>query len=202
MIWNRNTSYRKFQGHLVNSLKLDSWTWTATVGDKVGDNEFCNRIESNLDFWALWDLMKSTRRVLSVQLLLLLKAISQHWYYEQIGRWQMLFSEGKGKIMCLVARREANDYVLNETAIQHTAKEKTFGSHCGKNMETISPVQNSRKGKSKRGCVAPARCSGWVPWVLLVLWINSHWPQKQGSHSAGQGVLIPKRRVPAPRHSG
>lgn len=58
--------------------------------------------------------------------------------------------------MCLVARREANDDVLNETAIQHAGQEKTFGSHCGKNMETISPVQKSRKGKSKRGCVAPA----------------------------------------------
>lgn len=58
--------------------------------------------------------------------------------------------------MCLVARREANDYVLNETAIQHAGQEKTFASHCGKNMEAISLVQNSRKGSSKRGCVVPA----------------------------------------------
>ena len=68
----------------------------------------------------------------------------------------MPFSEGTGKIMCLVARSEANDYVLNETAIQHADQEKTFGSHCGKNMEIISPVQNSSKGKRKRGCVVPA----------------------------------------------
>lgn len=61
------------------------------------------------------------------------------------------FQWRRSKIMCLVARREANDYVLNETAIQHAGQEKTFGSHCGKNMETISPVQNSRKGKSRRG---------------------------------------------------
>lgn len=76
----------------------------------------------------------------------------------------MPFSEGTGKIMCLVARSEANDYVLNETAIQHAGQEKTFGSHCGKNMETISPVQNSNKGKSERGCAVAARCSSWVPY--------------------------------------
>lgn len=69
----------------------------------------------------------------------------------------MPFSEGTGKIMCLVARSKANDYVLNETAIWHADQEKTFGSHCGKNMETISPVQNS--SNSKRGCVVPVQCS-------------------------------------------
>lgn len=37
-----------------------------------------------------------------------------------------------GKITCLVAMSAANDYVLNETAIQHADQEKTFGSHCGK----------------------------------------------------------------------
>lgn len=44
----------------------------------------------------------------------------------------MPFSEGRGKIVCLVARSEANDDVRNETTIQHADQEKTFGSHCGK----------------------------------------------------------------------
>jgi len=65
--------------------------------------------------------------------------------------------------MCLVARSETNDDVLNETAIQHADQEKTFGSHCGKNMETINLVQNSSKGRSKRCCAVPAQCSSWMP---------------------------------------
>ena len=60
----------------------------------------------------------------------------------------MPFGEGRGNIIHLVGRGEANDDVLNETAIQLAGREKTFGSHCGKNMENISPVQNSSKGRS------------------------------------------------------
>lgn len=135
--------------------------------------------------------MKSTGRKPSVLLLLLLLllwlllAILQHRYcYERMNRWQMPFSEGTGKITCLVARSEANDYVLNETAIQHADQEKTFGSHCGKNMETISPVQKSRKSKSKRGFVLFLHdalvgcliCKFFFS--FLVLWLRSRWSPK------------------------
>lgn len=100
--------------------------------------------------------------------------------------------------MCLVARSEANDYVLNETAIQHADQEKTFGSHCGKNMETISLVQNSSNGESERGCVVPEQCSSWAPyfWVLVVatfaLTTKSEGPVQLGKMSPypkGESVL-------------
>lgn len=60
----------------------------------------------------------------------------------------MPFGESKGKIICLVERSEANDDVLNATAIQLGDQEKTFGCRCGKKMENISTVQNSSRGRS------------------------------------------------------
>lgn len=60
----------------------------------------------------------------------------------------MPFGEGRGKIIHLVERGETNDDALNETAIHLAGQEKTFGCHCGKNIENISPVQNSSKGRS------------------------------------------------------